>query len=894
MFKLFLLLIFFFSGLCGLTYEIVWLRMLGLVFGTTVYAASTVFAAFMAGLALGNFYFGRYSDTTKSNLLRTYAFLEAGIGISALIVPIVFKGLSDFSGTLSNSLPLILFVIIRFCVVFLVLLIPTTFMGGTLPVLSKFLIKEIKQVGKNVGLLYGINTAGAVFGCFLSGLIFINLFGLKGTTYLAALINLGLAACLLGLSIKKEPFPDAAPVKESPGEVSTAHRGTLVLMLFGLSGFSALAYEVFWTRTLVFLFNSTVYSFAIMLGTFLFGLTSGSLVMASIIDKCRRPTLLFGAIETGIGLLTASSLILYPHASDALSAFEMVLQTGLHFTPWISWILARFGVALMVIFPPTFLFGATFPVVNKLCINDMPRLGMRLGSAYSINTIGAIAGSLCAGFILIPLLGIQKGIFVVAALNAVIGIILIANEQNANRVLPPALGISTLFILFLLSINVNFKKPLLLIGTTYAKQEKEKLKISAYTEDAGATVSVLETSTQGRVLNIDGFNTAGTYRYEYMRMLGHLPMLLHQGTPQKALVICFGTGTTAGTLNLYHPGRIDCAEISRAVIDVAPYFREVNHDIVHAPNFRLILNDGRNHLLGTREMYDIITLEPMHPYISSAVNLYSCDFYRLCKNHLNEDGVLCQWIPLHVMSAKDHRRLVNTFAAVFPYTTVWFVNTESIIIGSRSKLIIDFARLRKRLADPGISGDLSAIGLRNIYSFLNTFVLGEEGVKKYAAGTGSIITDNNPSIEFSAPKSLVSMASDSWIKNVEQLSGCIEPVAPLCFNATGKEKDTILRYFQNNESIYIGRMYEAQGNLDKALSMYSAALAFNPDDDAVKYCIKKMDNDLKYYYYMLGDQCRKNGLTDMAQDFYRKAREIDSIANQGNMDAAGSTGQKRN
>jgi tetratricopeptide (TPR) repeat protein len=234
------------------------------------------------------------------------------------------------------------------------------------------------------------------------------------------------------------------------------------------------------------------------------------------------------------------------------------------------------------------------------------------------------------------------------------------------------------------------------------------------------------------------------------------------------------------------------------------------------------------------------------------------------------------------MSTVDHRMLVKTFAAVFPYTTVWFINTESIIIGSRNKLTIDFVQLRNKLADPGVSRDLAEIGLGNIYSLLNSFVLGETGVKNYTGGVRPIITDNNPYIEFSAPKNLVSIASDVWIRNVEQLTDCIEPVAPICVNNTGKENDTMNHYFQNNESIYRGRMYQAEGNVDKALAFYSAAHAFNPDDDAVKYCIRKMDDDLKYYYYMLGDQCRKNGLTDMALDFFRKAREIDSIANVGN------------
>jgi spermidine synthase len=879
MFAFSILAIFFFSGLCGLVYEIVWLRMLGLVFGTTVYAASTVVAAFMAGLALGNYFFGRYSDRTGSSLLRAYAFQEAGIGISAMLVPVALDGLSHSFGWLSNALPPLLFFVVRFCVVFLVLLIPTTFMGGTLPVLSKFLIREIKNVGRNSGLLYGINTAGAVAGCLLCGFVFINFLGMRVTVFLAAAVNCVLAACAWMLSARPDPRPairDLFPHETAPNGALSTREAYLVLGMFALSGFCALSYEVLWTRFLVFLFSSTVYGYAILLGTFLLGVTSGSLVMASIIDKRKRPGLLFGLIEAGIGLLTASSLLFYPHASDVLTAVESLSQAGLHIAPWNSWLLARACVALLIIFPPTFLFGATFPVVNRLCVRSIPTLGMRIGSAYSVNTIGAVLGSLCTGFALIPLLGIQASVFCIALLNVIIGIVLVLSQRSVSRVVAGTVCLVAMLAVVLLQRNINFVKPLLFFGTTYTKQEKRNLNVEAYKEDPGATVSVLKTQSQGRVLNIDGFNTAGTYGYEYMRMLGHLPMLLHPSTPQKALVICFGTGTTAGTLGLYHPDRIDCAEISRAVMDLAPYFREVNHDIVHSGNFRLIINDGRNHLLSTKEKYDIITLEPMHPYLSSAVNLYSYDFYRLCYARLNDDGVLCQWIPMHVMTAADHRALVKTFALVFPHTTVWFVNTESILIGAKKRLTIDVAGLRKKLSDPGVSRDLSQIGLANMYSLLNTFVLGEAGVKAYTAPVRSIVTDNHPLIEFSAPKALVYAASKGWTKNVEQLTDCIEPVMPICVNVTAEEKGTMDHYFKNNESIYLGRMYQAQGNYDMAIAKYSAALAFNPQDDAVRYCITKIDDDLRNYYKMLGDQCARNGLYDMAQDFYRKALAIDS------------------
>ena len=887
MLNLLLLVIIFLSGICGLIYEIVWLRMLGLIFGTTPYAASIVLAAFMGGLALGNFYFGRRSDLTTKNPLFLYAVLETGIGISAFCVPFVFDSMSFIIGFIPESVPSFVFGIIQFLIVFIALLIPTTLMGGTLPALSRVFIKSIADLGKGTGKLYGVNTAGAVVGCFLGGFVFIPLFGLRGSISLGAVINvvLGLFCLILGIYMNRQTatpaFDKSLNVSKNKSPINA--QAYFIMSMLGVSGFCALAYEVFWTRTLVFLFNSTVYSFAIMLGTFLLGLATGSICLSGYIDKCKKPVMLFAMLECGIGIVSIVALLFLPHTNTLLAALDPFFKGTLHITPWISWLMARFCIALVLIFPQTLLFGATFPVVNKICISDIPDLGTRSGRIYSINTIGSFIGSIVAGFLLIPLLGIQRGLFAIAVLNLIIGIVLIFNGEFKKQLVKVIVTVVITVAGITAYTNILFDKPLLLFGATFSSQGNRSQKIVTYKEDVGATVSVVKNHTGERFLNIDGFNAAGTSRYEYMRMLGHLPMMLHCGPVKKALVICFGTGTTTGTLGMYHPERIDCAEISHAVINAAPYFRDVNHDITHNKIFHPIITDGRVHLKRTSEKYDIITLEPMHPYVSSAVNLYSYEFYRLCKQRLNKNGIMCQWIPMHVMTSEDHRSLVKSVAAVFPYTTVWFVNSESIVIGSSEKINVDINQIRAKMSETSILNDLQQIGMGNPYTVMNSFVLGENGIKKYCA-SGSIITDDRPVVEFSTPKCLVTPTAALWVHNVEQLTDCIEPVTSICINATSGQIDTITHYYQNNESIYIGKMLHSQGLFDKSLEYFTKALMFNPDDNAVSYSMKYLTEDMALYYCMIGKQYKKNNNTEQAFSYFTKALHFDSLCVQAHIE----------
>ncbi|MFQ6044545.1 MAG: fused MFS/spermidine synthase, partial [Candidatus Poribacteria bacterium] len=432
--KLTILIIFFASGAAGLIYEVIWTRMLTLVFGSTVFAVTTVLTSFMAGLALGSFYFGRRADE-QERPLRTYSYLEAGIGVFALIFPIILILLNGvyvgiYRQINASFYPLSL---IRFVLSFLVLLVPTTLMGATLPIISKFFVSRLENLGWDVGRLYSLNTFGAVVGTIAAGFFLVKWFGVDWTLRLSAAINLiiaGIAILLDKQWVSVRAMNCATTNSAANGAINCATTNPLIVQLalwaFAASGFCALAYEVLWTRILVFFVGSTTYAFATMLSAFLFGIAAGSFIFARIADlpyfreKLQHQVSILGVVQISIGL---SAIALLPAFSE-LYAIRVGLPAG-RFWSFIS--------CLVVMILPTTLMGASFPLVTRIYTFNLNKLGRSIGNIYSINTVGAILGSFIAGFILIPLIGIQKSVVLIASVNTIMGCLLIALNPQANR-----------------------------------------------------------------------------------------------------------------------------------------------------------------------------------------------------------------------------------------------------------------------------------------------------------------------------------------------------------------------------------------------------------------------------------------------------------------------------
>lgn len=722
MLQLLLLVLFFFSGVSALIYQTIWIRQFGLVFGVDIFAASTVLTAFMAGLALGSYLFGRLVDR-KVNPLKLFAALELGIGLFALLFPLSFKGLDWIYLTLYRALPLGFYAtqLYRFVLAFLFLMIPTMLMGGTLPVLSKVFVKEIQSMGWNVGKLYSVNNLGALVGCFLAGFFLIRWIGQQNSMMLAAALNLmnAGAAFLLYRSVPHtEPIP---PTVSSAFERMAAvpdHVIRFVLWAFAVEGFAALAYEVIWTRILLgFSYDKSIYFYSTVIFTFIFGLSFGSFLMAKVTDRNKNLLMLFARIEIAIGVLAIILLTAFAHIADILNEWRLGYSEN-----WWGNLGREYLLFFLAMVIPTTLMGMTFPIVSRLCTPHLKRLGTRLGEIGFLDTVGSIFGAFVAGFVMIPLLGVAKAVIITAVINIAIGVIAVLIDPALSRNSKSA-WLGAVFVVFL-TLMVT------LPDAQYFRHWQTKRpgdRLLFYQEGPDAAIAVPQHSDGTKFLAINGSVTAfaefGDIRVH--KMLGCLPSLLHE-KPDNALMIGLGMGITARSLLATWIEQVDCVEINRGVVDAsAGFFADVNQSVLKDPRLNLIVDDGRSYLHMTQKKYDLITTNAVHARLSG--NLYTREFYENCKQRLQPNGVMCQWTSTNWLTASEFKSLITAFQAVFPHTSLWLVNAgHLLIIGTPNALQINMTDLSSRMADPSVQADLASYSLGTPELLLAHFVMDEQ------------------------------------------------------------------------------------------------------------------------------------------------------------------------
>ncbi len=833
-------LIFIFSGASGLIYQVIWMRQLTLIFGSTVFATSTVLTAFMGGLALGSYYFGKKIDESTQSPLRIYALLEAGIGAFCLVWPLILTVLGALYVLIHRNITSEFYTLslIRFVLTFGVLLIPSTLMGGTLPVLTRFFVKRLEQLGTNIGILYALNTFGAVIGTVAAGFFLIEALGIRWTLGVGIAINFAVAAIAIVLARKALATEADEPQEETQQlaseDVTHQPERLLVLWAIGISGFCALAYEVLWTRIMVFFLGSTTYAFATMLAAFLFGIALGSMVLARWVDRIKQPVAIFGIIQLGIGLF---ALILMP-AFEELYGLSRAFQSTFGLSRF--W---TFFSCFLVMSLPTFLMGASFPLVTKIYTGSARQLGKSIGNVYAVNTVGSILGSFCAGFILIPLLGIRPSIVLTVALNSGIGCLLILKSRwqtETGKSLLQGIGIGMpilnagLAVILLLTVN----QPLFLKSAIFKTQRPGDTLVD-YNEEVDATVTTLKDDEGVYRLYVDTNQAADASRWDSPshRVLAHLPLLLHP-RPKRALVVGFGMGLTSHSIT-QHGVKVDAIELSSGVLSAAQkYFTHVNENVFENPLFNYKLNDGRNHILMTKTKYDMISTGIIHPLVSAgSSNIYTADFYRLCRRILTEDGIMCQWVPLHRLPEAHYKMIVRTFIEVFPETTLWYKYTPDfvILIGTREPLRINYKNFIDRAQIASIREGLAADDLDGM-SLIDSFMMGPETVHKYV-GAGPIHTDNRPRLEFFHGADLVGTTT----QNVKGMAKYRERVLPYLTNygatfaeqrATREKLDT---YFRATERLILGQIAYASRKYQNAATLMNEAVGLNPADETIRY-----------------------------------------------------------
>jgi len=813
--------LFFLSGISGLAYQIVWIRILKLIFGVTGFGACTVVSSYMAGLSLGSYYFGRLVDNSQ-NKLRLYALLEIGIGVYAVFTPLIFKG-ADHLYTLIYSQfhpQFYVFALIRFLLAFIIILIPTVLMGGTLPVLIRYFVGGRQQTGKLAGYLYSFNTLGAVLGAFGTGFFLVRMFGIEQTIYLAAAINIaiGLAAYIISLVKKNEAAESVAEQDDAvkqPENSAAQRRYRLILWGFALSGVASLAYELLWTRSLLYFLGLTTYTFTTILTTFLIGIAAGSYLFSHIVPKIKDHLTWFAVIEILIGLTALAVLPLIAR----FYAISDTLRQALGYHNWWMNTGVKFLLSFLVMLVPTLLMGATFPLAVQCYHRDIKGLGRQVGEVYAANTVGSIVGSFLAGFVLLPVFGIRLSIALIVLVNLGIGVGLLLLHPDAGRkrrIYPFVLaGIALLILAF--TIN---RKPVVLASVEFTGPSK-RYDLLYYKEGVDASIAVLQDKiTNERELNINGESTAFTIYQDMQvhKLLGHLPLLIHPD-PKTTLIVGFGFGSTSWASMLYPDMQTDCVELVKDEIETAGYFEKQNHNVLQNPRFNLIIGDGREFIKGTNKRYDMISFNAIHPKISP--NLYTLDFYRMCKNVLSEDGIIIAWLPPNAITELEYQSLIKTFQLVFPHSSLWYVNpSHMLLMATPQPFKIDLAVLLERINRQEIRNDLVEVNLDDPYELLSCFIMAEDDLQRYGV-SAPVNSDDLPYIEFSRELS-VSVNTDV----MTSLGNLKKSVWPYLYNVVDSAQvQADLTRMDAAKSLvakgqvmaWLGRYHEARGYYRKAL-----------------------------------------------------------------------------
>ncbi len=879
--------LFFISGITALIYEIVWTRMLTLVFGHTVFSVSVVLAAFMAGLGLGSYLFGyavdRLPETQGSSAggkaaLLIYGWVEILIFASGALLSFLFANFSGIYASLHSVIPesIPLQNLIKMVFAFGLMLVPTTLMGATLPIISKYCVTEDSHIGTQVSLLYALNTLGGALGCLMAGFFLMGTFGVLQTVLLAAGANLLIGISALSIYLETVPGADwkfRLPPLQAP-RIDWNRDQKFWMGISFICGFTALAYEVLWTRLLVFSIASTVYSFSMMLTVFLLGIFLGSLILIPLASRIHniRTTLLI--LQAGTGLYVIGSLY-------GLESILSAPWNGYNLTQPLSAFLRYFKDSAGLMLIPTLFLGMCFPLLIKMISGKHQNIGKATGQIYSANTLGAILGSLCAGFLFLPNLGSQVSLTLVATLNLLTVVLLFRTGNYLT--LAVRKGLAAVFVALILFVNMAIPKDLLNPFFMRDSAGKRNLKKLLYFEEGlSDTVAVfegnygvLDPDAKSLITNGVSMSASNLIATRYMKLLAHIPLLLVD-QPTDVLVVCFGTGQTTGAASLHTRVKsVDSLELSSSVINAGRIFAKENRQVLNNPKVNFVIQDGRNHLLTTHKRYDVITSEPPPPRTAFTVNLYTREYYELQKKYLKSGGISAQWVPLHSQGEKEVAMHFSTFRSVFPYTMGWMpVANEMLLIGSDQPIRIDFEKLKTRLQEPEVKKELADIEIFNVFAFLSNIWFLDEQVQALGRGY-PLITDNHPAIEFYLDLGNVIDVSgkEKYVFN----RASFDQIAKHVENLSETDRRRLKTHYEAMDLYQRGVMYGNRGQLLKALSLIEdnnlVRYHLQADRDQIARLIEQVEMNpeswesllnLGHSYYQIGEYEKSIGLLKMA------------------------------
>ena len=854
------ILCFFFSGVAGLIYEICWIRKASLIFGSTTVALSTILAVFFTGLAIGSYLFGRLSKK-QSNPLQWYAFLELLLAILALASLYLFDSVSYLYSIFfyNSEASILVSTLSRILLVSLVLLPPTILMGGTLPLLCRYLIADNTQIANKIGLLYGINTLGAVVGCAITGFWLLPEIGITKSVLFAAFLNIVIAVVAgflsrnKSISLVSSSLPDQ---KNNPkNKTYPAYSLNSLSLIFFMTGFVAIGSEVLWSRFLTLIIRNTVHTYTITLSVVLTGIVIGSLLASRLFDKRIPLMVIFATLQIITALL---SLTLMRLPAD----FWRELGQGI------------LPILLLMLLPAIF-SGICFPLINRLAISNFTQSSASVGRMSAINILGGVLGSVSIGFVFLPHFGLEISLQLITGIALTAGIIaiLIKDTQQKQR-FKPIRSIPWLALPIIAWITIPIAMDTQLPHDYLA----DKNLLIDLEEGYGSTLSVSHKGTS-KLLKIDRL-WQGTDVKNHQSMVAHIPMLLHSSA-KDILVIGVGVGQTASRFLYYDTDSLDVVDIEPTIF---PFIRKnFESQWMNDSRVSLLPEDGRAYIDHGQKKYDLISIEVGQVFRPGVESFYSLEFYQNAKRKLQEKGLIAQFVPLAFFKPEQFRSILATFQQVFPNCILWYNTQEMLLIGkNKGQLYVDPDRLELLTKNETLSQDMAFSYWGDVKHHLNIpevflagFMSSQKEITSLAANA-PLYTDDKPTLAYAVSNAHATDHNEIVLSRL--ISKHLSPISSIYSGKLSFEQlEKISNFRIENLNDLITNAYlagilgiEQTANQDQLVKLIRKALKLNPGN--------AMANR------MAGNIYSRNAKPRIAAHYYRKAVSInhdDAIAHRG-------------
>ena len=815
------------SGAAALVYEVVWLRMLGVVVGHAVDALTAVLAAFMAGLALGAAAFGRLAGRVERPLLAC-AWVEVGLAGVGLLLPLAFAGILPTSIALRRALDLSYtgFSLVQIALAGVLLLVPTILMGGTLPLLSEGLSQppsgDRANPARTAGGCYAANTAGAVLGALAAGYFLLPALGNRATGWMAACVNLGAAALLVtGSGLSKASAPVQAPAP-SAGDERAKAGAWLVGAAIAVSGAATMVFEVTWTRALALVIGSSTYAFTAVLVAILIGLAAGS--GAYVWLRGGRPASLatLATVQAAVGVAAAIVLLGIDRLPD-------LLLLGLRWSQAPGWIvLLQLLLSVGALLLATLAIGAMFPCALAAATTGAAGIGRHFGRLYAVNTVGAVAGVIVGGLVLVPAWGIHGSIRAAIVVCLIMAAALwLAARGPGRRWAPSAAALVVAVVVSLLppwDARIMSAAPGVYAKIFLSDEQRRSVRELVRGESLlfyrdGKSGSVAVTRSAGlTLLRVNGKIDAGTGPDMPTQVLSaHLPLLVHPA-PRDVFVLGLGSGVTAAAA-LAHPiEHLHVVELEPAIIEASRFFADVQGHRLGDPRLSLMVGDGRSFLRGTTARYDVIVSEPSNPWVRGMAGLFSAEFFTLVRDRLRPGGVVLQWLQAYNLAPDDMRMIVATFRSVFPDVSLWqSAPGDLLLLGRVEASPLALGKIRARWeALPALREDFNRLPVGSWAGLFGFFLLGPADISRLTDGA-ALNTDDRLPLEWSAPRSLY---VETMPANVALLNAARREPLPALAPGSDRELDRgDARYWMGMACLRRLAAADALANFEKAMAL---------------------------------------------------------------------------